>query len=683
MPLHGIPLCSFNYVNNICSGAPFKYNTYGQITKPEVITLSLTSLTNSKEIDKKFRKELFRNNSNSNIFKYVNSSFLIKKNYEIYDRKYTKELVNKCKKVTIVKRNKFLKGDNTAINIERYRALRSINKELNILSDTYLKTNEPDFIKSKEVILSREDTFMFLNIDHKILKNEKYIPLNCEKAKSMEGINKELIIRSGINLSRYWQDGIYKNNRIWMFSICEQLMSVNFYDYFNLERLGHELCIEDVKLTTPFRMYDINKFKLKTLKRIAQKDLSMSNVNIGLKRAFQKEFLRSCIVGMFSRIGLRDINFNVADKKLNKRINIKNINKVETYKGIHRIIKYRIIKSLYNRSLREYSYKDINKIYSHLYLKKIVFKSIVKHFNSKFLNRRSEKNIYSKSYIGILKEIKIDVFKLTYRGLDKIRIWNIYNRPVEKIIDDVSNIEVIKAYYYYIRNELKNELYKEKNSKYIEVIKRWWWLNPTEPKDSIIIPNKDFNYNQELLNNPYYEYLRFPNHPIGWGNAWGIYYNIPAYAVSIEIMLDLLNILIMVWHDNVQGWLCSTGKESMQFIMELIYDWYTLETSTPNPDYYRAYRWIRWEAEKVYFLNLDTGLQAVGTLIANLIGYLKNHEFNLVPLWRNPKAMDIERNFNKVAQNGDLMKALDKTKGKRYYYIESQNVEKKNIFGGE
>jgi hypothetical protein len=129
--------------------------------------------------------------------------------------------------------------------------------------------------------------------------------------------------------------------------------------------------------------------------------------------------------------------------------------------------------------------------------------------------------------------------------------------------------------------------------------------------------------------------------------------------------------------------MCSTGKESMQFIMELIYDWYTLETSMPNPDYYRAYRWIRWEAEKVYFLNLDTGLQAVGTLIANLIGYLKNHEFNLVPLWRNPKAMDIERNFNKVAQNGDLMKVLDKIKGERYYYIETQNVEKKNIFGGE
>lgn len=120
----------------------------------------------------------------------------------------------------------------------------------------------------------------------------------------------------------------------------------------------------------------------------------------------------------------------------------------------------------------------------------------------------------------------------------------------------------------------------------------------------------------------------------------------------------------------------------MQLIMELLYDWYILETSNHNADYYRAYRWIRWEAEKVYFLNLNNGLQAVGVLIANLIDYLKQHHFNLVPLWRNPKAMDIERSFNRIAQNGDLMKGLNKVKGKRYYYIETQNVEKKNIFGG-
>ncbi|NFT13206.1 hypothetical protein FDF21_02760, partial [Clostridium botulinum] len=108
---------------------------------------------------------------------------------------------------------------------------------------------------------------------------------------------------------------------------------------------------------------------------------------------------------------------------------------------------------------------------------------------------------------------------------------------------------------------------------------------------------------------------------------------------------------------------------------------YTLDTSSPNIDYIRAYGWIRWEAEKVYFLDAKNGLQAIGLLIANLIDYLKQHHFNLVPIWHNPKAMDIERKFNKIATNGDIIKDLDKLKGKRNYMIETQNFEKKNIFG--
>ncbi len=45
--------------------------------------------------------------------------------------------------------------------------------------------------------------------------------------------------------------------------------------------------------------------------------------------------------------------------------------------------------------------------------------------------------------------------------------------------------------------------------------------------------------------------------------------------------------------------------------------------------------------------------------------------------------MDIERNFNRIAQNGDIIKSLNKTKGRRYYYIDTQNIEKKNILGDD
>ncbi|MBV4450619.1 hypothetical protein KM792_13285, partial [Clostridium tyrobutyricum] len=299
-----------------------------------------------------------------------------------------------------------------------------------------------------------------------------------------------------------------------------------------------------------------------------------------------------------------------------------------------------------------------------------------------YFDRGSIKNIVKISGKSFRRFSQKSMYENICRYFGRENLIQIFTQN-EKQLSEFLIIDILRLNELYIKNYTEKEIFKPGKNKFIDIIKRWWWLNPTDPGDTLIIPNKDFCYNQEFLNNEAYEYLRFKNHPIGWGNTWGIDCNISNYSVSIEIMLDLVNILIMICHDNVQGWLCCSGKESMQFIMELLYDWYTLETSKPNSDYYRAYRWIRWEAEKVYFLNLNTGLQAIGVLIANLIAYLKNHHFNTVPLWRNPKAMDIERNFNRIAQNGDIIESLNKTKGRRYYYIDTQNIEKKNILGDD
>ncbi len=39
--------------------------------------------------------------------------------------------------------------------------------------------------------------------------------------------------------------------------------------------------------------------------------------------------------------------------------------------------------------------------------------------------------------------------------------------------------------------------------------------------------------------------------------------------------------------------------------------------------------------------------------------------------------MDIERNFNRIATNEEIIKHLDKLKGNRHYMIETQDFEKK------
>jgi len=333
-----------------------------------------------------------------------------------------------------------------------------------------------------------------------------------------------------------------------------------------------------------------------------------------------------------------------------------------------------------NKLMYRDNIKNIYKKYTGYYVHRIDLKSIDKDINKRYFYRERLKDIdkYYNRYLD--REAITSIQKDNEKYLDYIPLINIY-KQIKKDLLDLTIWDIYKEHDRQLQGTLIKDIYKVGNNKFIEVTQRWWWLRPTAPTDRIIVPNKDYARMKELLENANYEYLRYNEHPIEWGKQWGIDYNIPPYAVSIEIMLDLINILIMIWHKNTQGWLCCSGKEAMQFIMELLYDWYTMETSTPNTDYIRAYRWIRWEAEKVYFLNTENGLQAIGILIANLIDYMKYHHFDLVLLWRNPKAMDIERNFNKIATNGDIMKDLDKLKGNRHYYIETQNFERKNIFG--
>ncbi len=217
-----------------------------------------------------------------------------------------------------------------------------------------------------------------------------------------------------------------------------------------------------------------------------------------------------------------------------------------------------------------------------------------------------------------------DIITLIFKDgeiyLNYIALINIY-KQIEKDLLDLNIWNIYKEHNKSLNRTLVKNIYKQYSSKFIEITKRWWWLKPTTPTDKLIVPNKEYMYEDNFLNNFNFEYLRFSNHPIEWGTGWGIDYNIPPYPVSIEIMVDLVNILTMVWHKNTQGWLSCSGKESIQFIMELFYDWYTMDTSKPNTDCYRAYRWIRWEAEKVYFLDTKNGLQAMGMLIANLIDY--------------------------------------------------------------
>lgn len=364
---------------------------------------------------------------------------------------------------------------------------------------------------------------------------------------------------------------------------------------------------------------------------------------------------------MFYRISKRKVyvaNNSVLLYRKNKRnasvLNI--VNNLE-YNNLKEIL----IKGLVN-NLILYNYKYISKIKSMLCLEKLRKQFIETSYVELF---KIPKNIMVKNISELFKVPKNIVVK---NGVVKDSII-LRKIPKSIIIDKPVFLD-----------ENSKDIFVLNDIKYLELYKRWWWLNTTEATDRLIVPMDDYIYNSKQLFNDCYQYLRHNTHPILWGSEWGIDYSIPPSPVSIEIILDLTNIITMLWHYNYVSWNSVTGKEAIQLLMEVIYNWYTMHTSKPNKDYYRAYRWIRWEAEKVYFLAKgdiqNNGAKYVGMLVENLIDYLKLHHFDTVPIQQNIIRMGSIRINN---QQGDLIKNLDKEKGKRFYYVETQNFERKKV----
>jgi hypothetical protein len=658
MPLHIIPLCDFKYAGDVYSGATFKYDTVGKISKAELKLLS----KGSKEVEKNSKKLLYR--ATSDMLKN-DKRYLSRELYKIYNKIFTKELkidtreMNKIYRIYRLRSESICFIKNSSVNLRYKDFLINIESGINLNA---VKSNGLNLEISKELsnaessclgieknkqLGSAKNNYVSIELGKPMLRiyGNKF---NKEEASSLIDHGRKNILLGKCNdifLSKSAQildkDKPVELIRPYIDDVCK--FTEMYIIRNNIKQISFDL---SKRLYGRYNLKDVFKSKNKLINKIDIKNIGKVNYQFTLKKDSSKRIIKNCGGSYLNKLNLKRISSNIKAKLLYKLGN-KNISKINIYG-----------------------------------LNKIVLKDIFRN-NYKLFRKITDKNIYcGNDDIELTLQETNNIAKISDRYLKSIVSINIY-KQLEKGLLDLTVVDIGQIQkYYYLKNYLNREIHKEgNNNKFIGIIKRWWWLNPTEPRDNLIIPNKDFNYDSSLLNNPDYEYLRYDNHPISWGNDWGIDFNIPAYAVSIEIMLDLVNILIMIWHSNVQAWMCCSGKESMQFIMELLYDWYTLDTSKPNTDYYRAYRWIRWEAEKVYFLNLDTGLQAVGVLIANLIDYLKYHEFNSVSFWRNLKAMAIERNFNRMAQNGDLMKPLDKKKGKRYYYIETQNIEKKNILG--
>ncbi|APH15908.1 hypothetical protein NPD5_2906 [Clostridium sporogenes] len=548
------------------------------------------------------------------------------------------------------KNHKYLYKENAIIAKEFKRDLEVNDKEINKNKNISLEdTSIIEFNKKKNIELDQKECIHInIEIDKNLLK-----PRNIELNRNNTLVNLNIDIEN-LTLSKF--KDIYTEKIMGKLSRNRFIKKLKLYKNIYIEKQEEYMFLNNNYLKK------IHMHKLKFAEKYGDRDID-KNLYIVLDRInFRKiDIVRN--LQMLKKLNIRDTWKSKCINNL-KILNIKKISKDYDNKLMYK----KVLKNIW--------------IYEYIYdLDRISIKSIDRHKDRRYFYRQVIRTIDKEVNKCLDRKAITFIFKENRKYLDYMSLITIY-KHMEKDLLDLTIWDIDKEQVKHLQGTLIKSIYKvDKNNKFIEVTKRWWWLRSTNPTDKLIIPNKDFIYNSDLLNNLDYEYLRYNGHPVKWGKDWGVDHNIPTYAVSVEIMLDLVNILMMIWNKNIQGWLSCSGKEAIQFVMELLYDWYTLDTSSLNIDYIRTYRWIRWEAERVYFLDTKNGLQAIGLLIANLIDYLKQHHFNLVPVWHNPKAMDIEREFNKVATNGDIMKDLDKLKGKRNYMVEMQNFEKKNIFG--
>lgn len=458
---------------------------------------------------------------------------------------------------------------------------------------------------------------------------------------------------------------------------------------FGLRRTNLKLCdIEQSRSLDILQIYNMSKDKAKLLRNSGSK----------LVDIFKLQLLsKSNVVNMlkpFEPKGLRRVNFfRVLKDKTCKLLSYTPLVGITHNKGrkfTSKVNEFRITK-----------FKHINS------LKKVNVFRFSKMKLPEYLDKLNLTRITKSKVISVAKNILFPVYKKSDKSLSK-NGFNIY-------IDSQRGVSKT------------NPLPIDPNTKItsLKVIKRWWIVPEGSDYDSKILPS-DYDYgnyplvgsyglgykvalpkdidsiieniklkyfNDTGLATPYdfipQVYNQHPNIVNPYmehddGNV-GIY-EIP---LAINIMMEMVNLVGLIFHHEASQLCYCTGQEAMWFIMEMLDDWLNMESTIKELDrlgvmeqYHRTYRWVRWEAEKVYFddraSNRFTGLKAAGQLLANLIEYMKLHHFNIVPMWKDLSKMDYWRNQSNRDNTpvDDISLQLSKIKGKRHLNIEAQKLDR-------
>ncbi|NFE19798.1 hypothetical protein FC751_11890 [Clostridium botulinum] len=673
MPLHKIPLCSFKYVgDNTLSSGIFIYDTRESIAKnnnitklyykKNIIEIEKGSIPNllykgNTKIEKLYNKLLYK--ENNSIYKIYNY------NLSVENRKITKGLPKNLSKNDV----KFIKNKN--YNLEKIR-INEFARNKVVHLDIY-----------KNLGFTREQLKQVERINIIELNNSNNI-FNLENHKKYKDINIGYNIKS---LARNFFKGLDINHSVnlQIYNKPPQIIKgkIIIVDKLKIRRL--HIIKNNININSDI----IRNINIKdNIINVSRKD--KKRVDISTNDYLYRKREKPTYLNNYTKLAYKTNDF-----KLNK------YNCVNLSRSHNRdIIRYIYRKLFYSNTLN-----TIYKTNNILGLNKNNFHKIGKH-SIVALEKNITTNIVRTSLFFIEKNITTNIVRTNLFFIENNKFKNIYKG--ESLGLNKSRIKISKRIHMNLIKKFRINILKWFfDFRNLKIIKRWWVLEATDPRDEKILPIKDYNYtNNPLLVNsrikPYGHLIKQNKHPISYApymdfQGIDLDYGKEEMPLSIEIMIDMVNIVGMIVQHSASQFANVSGQEAIEFIIELLLDWINMETtieamnkSGSREHYLRTYRWIRWEAEKVWFMadkdhtqDKTMGIKYAGMLFANLIDYMKYHHFDVVPLWRNLKCMDIERQFNRVATNGDIIKILDKVKGNRHYMIETQNFEKKNILGGK
>ena len=693
MPLHKIPLCNFKYVGDISSAATFKYDVSENIDKNESKQTIKKGTIEIDKIDEKLAYKII-DNIEKNKYKLV---YREKRNIQRYNYK-------------------LLYMNNFEIILEDTKLVYLNTSMMNRSKNYCLEKNNINFIKNKckyfiknNIKIGKVNTYNIKNkTDLELLfqnnnKNMKYTNVNA--------MNKSIVIQFNKNNIDAYKIGkkILKNIECRNILIKEKLFVLN-----RTNLTGIDKCI----LNNLFRVNAAIGIRINNmfLNKSSNKTIDFEFKNKNCFRNILKEFdikfnnFLAC-KDSFKNLLLENYLFLSSFRVNNMGKN--NINKL-MYKSFENIVKNQCCKNLnkesliniYNVNLNGLMYKitinDISKINNKFIRKKVILNLL--KTNKMFLNRDKFKDIFMAHNINLNKNENINLNKYDVKYIKKDNFKNILRYQLH-VLNKFENEIFNTIDFHGLSKDIKTINIIDLNIEYLEVIKRWWVLGAKKPYDKKILPY-DYNYKFNPLkasrrDRVHGELINIDKHPISYmsyleeNKGIDLNYGIKEINLSIDVMLDMVNIVgMIVQHGSSQFVNCS-GQEAIEFINEVLIEWLNLDTTVSDMDlnksrehYLRTYRWIRWESEKVWFIadkdhtqDKMMGVKYANMLFANLVDYMKYHHFDLVPLWKNLKYMDIERQFNRGTINKDIMKNLDKTKGKRHYYIETQNLNKNNIVG--